>query len=73
MVIVQQGPLLVMFPSVTHVVVLGQRNKYMEKSDREARRSRERLGNVRKEKNNNRLCKGDKLRNKECIHERGGG
>lgn len=34
MVIVQQGPLLAMFPSVTHVV-LGERNKYVEKSDRE--------------------------------------
>lgn len=30
-----------MFPSVAHVV-LGERNKYMEKSDREERRSRER-------------------------------
>lgn len=34
MVIVQQGPVLAMFPSVTHMV-LGERNKYMEKSDRE--------------------------------------
>lgn len=34
MVIVQQGPLLAMFPSVTHVV-LGERNKYVPKSDRE--------------------------------------
>lgn len=61
-----------MFPSVAHVV-LGERNKYMEKSDREERRSRERerLGDVRKEKNN-RLWKGDKLRNKECILVRPG-
>lgn len=49
MVIVQQGPLLAMFPSVTHVV-LGQRGKYMEKSDREARRSRERLGGCEKKR-----------------------
>lgn len=41
MVIVQQGPLLAMFPSATHVVPR-QRNKYMEGSDREARRMRER-------------------------------
>lgn len=34
MVIVQQGPLLAMFPSVAHVV-LGERNKYMEKTNRE--------------------------------------
>lgn len=33
MVIVQQGPLLAMVPSVTHVM-LGERNKYVEKSDR---------------------------------------
>ncbi len=71
MVIVQQGPLLAMFPSVTHVV-LGERNKNMEKKDREAGRGREREGDVRIEKNNNRLWKGDKLRNKECIHEREG-
>lgn len=41
MVIVQQGPLLAMFPSATHVVPR-QRYKYMEGSDREARRMRER-------------------------------
>lgn len=41
MVIVQQGPLLAMFPSATHVVPR-QRNKYMEESNREARRMRER-------------------------------
>ena len=40
MVIVQQGPLLAMFPSVTHVV-LGERNKNMEKRDREAGRGGE--------------------------------
>ena len=43
MVIVQQGPLLAMFPSVTHVV-LGERNKNMEKRDREAGRGGEREG-----------------------------
>lgn len=41
MVIVQQGPLLAMFPSVTHVVP-GERNKNMERRDREAERHRER-------------------------------
>lgn len=39
MVIVQQGPLLAMFPSMTHVV-LGERNKNMGKSDREPGRGR---------------------------------
>lgn len=43
MVIVQQGPLLAMFPSVTHVV-LGKRNKNVEKKDREAGKGRERRG-----------------------------
>lgn len=37
MVIVQQGPLLAMFPFVTHVV-LRERNKNMGKRDREAGR-----------------------------------
>lgn len=40
MVIVQQGPLLAMFPSVTHVV-LGERNKNMEKKDGEMGRGGE--------------------------------
>ncbi len=35
---------------------------------RERERERERI-----EKNDNRSRKGDKLRNEECIHERGGG
>lgn len=39
MVIVQQGPLLAMFPSVSHVV-LRERNKYMENRSREAGRGR---------------------------------
>lgn len=62
MVIVQQGPLLAMFPSVTHVV-LGERNKYVQKSDREQGEERER--------NNKRQWKRDKLREKkECADKR---
>ena len=45
MVIVQQGPLLAMFPSMTHVV-LGERNKNVEKKDREAGKGREREGGM---------------------------
>lgn len=61
MVIVQRGPLLAMFPSVTHVV-LGERNKYVKKSDREQ---------GRKERNNKRQWKRDKLRKKkECADKR---
>lgn len=67
MVIVQQGPVLAMFPSVTHMV-LGERNKYMEKSDREESREN---GGFEKRENNNKQWKGDKLRNKGCIHEGG--
>lgn len=59
MVIVQQGPLLAMFPSVTHVV-LGERNKYVQES---ARKQEE-------ERNNKRQCKRDKLRKKECADKR---
>lgn len=77
MVIVQQGPLLAMFPSVTHVVL-------RERGIKTRRRGIERQGGVQRERerekggsenreNNNRLWKGDKLRNKECIHERRGG
>lgn len=73
MVIVQQGPLLAMFPSVTHVV-LGERNKNVEKKDREAGRCREKKGGCEnREKIIIGLRKRDKLRNKECIHEREGG
>lgn len=70
MIIVQRGLLLAMFPSVTHVV-LGERNKNIEKKNREEGgvKKKER-GDVRIQKNNNRLWKGDKLRNKECMHER---
>lgn len=61
MVIVQQGPLLVMFPSVTHVA-LGERNKYVQKSDREQ---------GKRERNNKRQWKRDKLRGKkECADKR---
>lgn len=44
----------------------------MEKRDREAGRGGVSEGGVRIEKNNNRSWKEDKLRNKECIHEREG-
>lgn len=64
MVIVQQGPLLVMLPSVTHVV-LGERNKNMVSKDGAAER-----GECEDRGNNNRLWRGDKLRNKECMHGR---
>lgn len=58
-----------MFPSVTHVV-LGERNNNMQRGRAEREGTRERGEGVRIEKNNNRLCKRDKSRNKECIHER---
>ena len=57
-------------------------NKNTERRAREAGRGteREREGEREREKggcenreNNNRLWMGDKLRNKECIHERRGG
>lgn len=55
-----------------------ERNKNTEKRDREAGRGTERerereKGGSENRENNNRLWKGDKLRNKECIHERRGG
>lgn len=72
MVIVQQGPLLAMFPSVAHVVLV-ERNKNMEKKGGVERARGGEGEGVRTEKNNNRLWKRDKLRNKECIHGREGG
>lgn len=61
MVIVQQGPLLAMFPSVTHVV-LGERNKYVGKSDRE---------HGEEKRNNKRQWRRDKLRKKKNAQIRG--
>lgn len=78
MVIVQQGPVLAMLPSCDTHTHTHTQSEYVEESDTEARRTRERekereqkdQRDVREGKNNNnRLWKGDKLRNKECIHE----
>lgn len=59
MVIVQRGPLLAMFPSVTHVV-LREGIKTWGRRIGERWRGREREGHGG----------GNKVRNKECIHER---